>query len=244
MAESFNFIDLTNEDRLEAIKWTRGTSRYEVYVSILHSLELGEVLPHSMSVRDKVLTTVNTDAQKGPSLYKVFPRTMTPVLRVTWDQVNQEADNNPDVDNTMTIENFDARLREFIAAHATAEDRYNLVQHLRACGKPRELPVQSFWYKLREFNSYVAWIPGTEPALNEQQMRQAFYDAMPPTWRKWFANLGNSVGSTSMVVVVCYFRQQEREATRKMQDNNQAQRRQSISCRCNNKGSPKGNQTN
>ena len=46
-----------------------------------------------------------------------------------------------------------------------------------------------------------------------------------------------------MAVVVRYFRQQEREATRKIQENNQAQRRQSVARRRDKKGNPKREQT-
>ena len=54
--------------------------------------------------------------------------------------------------------NFDIRLREFIAVHATQEDRHELLQQLRTAQKPRSLLVQAFLYRLRELNSYVEWI--------------------------------------------------------------------------------------
>ena len=58
-----------------------------------------------------------------------------------WEQINTDADNDAAVDNTQTVDNFDARLREFIQVHATADDRYELAQYLRACRKPRDITV-------------------------------------------------------------------------------------------------------
>jgi len=59
-----------------------------------------------------------------------------------------------------TVVQFDLKLKEFVAAHATTEDRYDLVQQLRTAKKPRVVTVQAFWYRLREINTYVEWLPG------------------------------------------------------------------------------------
>jgi hypothetical protein len=126
-----------------------------------------------------------------------------------------------------------------IAVHATPEDCYDFVQSLRACRKPRELPVQTSLYKLREFNSYIDWTPGDEPALNEQQVKQAFHDTMSPTWRERFANADNSLAGMTMAQVVQYFRKQEDQAARKMNKNSQQQRQQSMSRHRSKNGNPK-----
>jgi hypothetical protein len=41
-------------------------------------------------------------------------------------------------------------------------------------------------------------LPGEQPALNEQQLKQALHYAMPPTWRERFANAGNSITGITM----------------------------------------------
>ena len=130
-------------DKLESIKWTNpdGT-RYEVYSDQL-SLELKELLPHCLNVRSKVLKVVNVNAHKGPSLYEVFPCTLLMVLQSVWDQVVADAGNHG-----QTVANFNARLTDFIHAHATPEDGHELVQQFQGGRKSRELPVQSFWYRL------------------------------------------------------------------------------------------------
>ena len=74
---TFTFKTDESKNYAEAIKWSRGTSRYEVYVPTLSTLELNDLLPHCMAVRAKGLSTVGTDAHKGPSLYEVFPRSLS-----------------------------------------------------------------------------------------------------------------------------------------------------------------------
>lgn len=238
-SSSFSFTPTKESPKNEPIKWTINNTKYEVYLPTLLTFELADLLAHGVSIRNKVLTTVGTAAHRGPSLYEVYSRALSPVLLSVWEQLNQEANNNPLVNNTQTVNHFDSRFREMIAVHATQEDRYDLVQALRACRKPRELPVQTFWYKLREFNSYIDWIPGNEPALNEQQVKQALHDAMPPTWRERFANAGNSLAGMTMAQVVQYFRKQEDQATRKMNENVQQQRQQSTSRRRGKNGNSK-----
>ena len=236
---SFSFTPTKEQTKSEPIKWTINNTKYEVYLPTLQTFELSDIVSHGVTLRNKVMTTVGTAAHRGLSLYEVYSRSLSPVLLTDWEQLNQEADNDPNVNNIATVNHFDSRLREMIAVHATSDNRYELVQSLRACRKPRDLPVQTFWYKLREFNSYVDWIPGNEPALNEQQVKQAFHDAMPPTWQERFANAGNSLVGMTMAQVVQYFRKQEDQAARKMNENNQQQRQQSMSRRRGKNGNPK-----
>ena len=221
----------------ETIKWRQANTSYEIHTTILDSLDLLDLVPHCMSIRTKVDNTVSTVAHKGPSFYRVFPRTLSLTMRSVWDQLMADSDADPDVDNNETPANFDARLRDFIAAHATAEDRYDLVQELRNGVKPREVLVQQFWYKKREWNGYVNWYPGNEPALNDRQIKQAIFEGMPPTWKERFNKAGKSLTGSTTAQVVQYFRQQENEAKRKQEENTLKQRREASSRRTMN---PKG----
>ena len=116
-----------------------------------------------------------------------------------------------------TVVQFDLKLKEFVAAHATTEDRYDLVQQLRTAKKPRMVTVQAFWYRLREINTYVEWLPGAEPPLTEPQQKQAFYDSMPAKWQERFISAGH-IAALTMAQMVRYFRQQEALAIRREQE--------------------------
>jgi hypothetical protein len=52
-------------------------------------------------------------------------------------------------------------------------------------------------------------MPGTEPPLNVNQLKQGFYDAMPPTWKERIVSSGNSVSSMPIAQMVRYFKAQE-----------------------------------
>jgi hypothetical protein len=236
---TFTFFQNKAEVKPEPIKWVIGNTRYEVYVPSISSFDTEDILPHGQALRTKVLAAVGTAAHRGPSLFEVYSRSLSPVLSSMWEGGLKNAEEDELVHNTKTIENFDARFKDLIQVHSTTDERYELAQFLRGCRKPRDLPVQSFWYKLREINTYIEWLPGEEPALNEQQLKQAFHDAMPPTWRERFANAGNSLNGMTMAQVAQYFRGHESQATRKMLENNQQQHKQSLSRRREKKGSPK-----
>jgi len=162
------------DDYVETIKWSHGNTKYEIHTKLLNSIELKDLLMHCLDVHNKVNTVISTENHRGPSLHRVFPRTLSLILRAVWDQLITEAAAEEE-----SAEQFKQRLREFIAAHATAEDRYNLVQQMRTSKKPRAIPVQAFWYRTRELNTYITWLPGNEPSLTEPQQKQAFYNAMP-----------------------------------------------------------------
>jgi hypothetical protein len=90
------------------------------------------------------------------------------VLRIIWEVILQGEGHEE------TVNGFERCILAFLASHATVEDRYELVAQLRSPQKPREIKVQSFYYRLREMNGYVRWLPGEELALNENQIKQAF----------------------------------------------------------------------
>jgi hypothetical protein len=83
----------------------------------------------------------------------------------------------------------------------TPEYPHELVQPLRSPRKPREMLVQSFYYRPCKISGYVEWLPGIEDSLNEDQLKQALYDSMPPTWRERFVQAGHS--STAMTHSCC-----------------------------------------
>jgi hypothetical protein len=122
------------------------------------------------------------------------------------------------------IAGFEGCIRSFIASHSTAEDRHELVLQLRSPHKPREILVQSFYYRLHEVNGYVEWLPGNEPQLNENQLQQAFFDPMPSSWRECFTQAGHSNDAMTLAQVLRYFRQQENLAIRKQVENEKFQR--------------------
>ena len=165
----FNRTLQDEEPHVEAIKWQLNNSKYEIHVAVLRSLDYHDLVPHCLNVHSKVDMAVTTLAHKGPSLYTVFPRTLSIALRAAWDRINIDADSNPLVDNTHTPDHFDDRIREFIAVHCTPEDRYELINEIRNGIKPREVGVQTYWYTLCEWNEYIPWMPGNEPPLTDAQ---------------------------------------------------------------------------
>jgi hypothetical protein len=223
---------------VDTIKWNHSNSKYEIHTTLLTSIEMKDLLMHCIEVRNKINTVISTESHRGPSLHRVFPRTLSVVLRAVWDQLIVEA--VPDAAE-VTADQFDQRLKEFIAAHATAEDRYDLVQQLRTARKPRTITVQALWYRLREINTYVDWLPGAEPPLTEPQQKQAFYDAMPSKWQERFISAGNSIAALTMAQMVRYFRQQETLAIKREQENSQHQKKDASVRKRTSTGAPKFN---
>ena len=100
-------------------KWAINNSKYEIHTNQLDSIELKHLVPHCITVRHEINNVVSTGAHKGPSLFRAFPRTLSFVLEGVWRNVLEDADNNDE-----TVDNFDARLRDFIAVHCTETDGY------------------------------------------------------------------------------------------------------------------------
>ena len=86
-------------------------------------------------------------------------------------------------------------------------------------------------------NNYVPWLPSNSQPLTHDQLGQAFFDAMPTTWKYCFQQAGNSNTTMPYTQMACYFLQ-ENLANCHQQENQQLQQRQSKARRRNHKGSP------
>jgi hypothetical protein len=86
-----------------------------------------------------------------------------------------------------------------------------LVSFICYASKPDDMKVQTFFYRLKELNDYVDWLPGSEPALTDAQRNLAFYNSMPGLWRVRYASSGRSAHTTTRAELLHYFRVQEHE---------------------------------
>lgn len=220
MAESEFTIEYPADSghKSESIKWTCTNTRYEITIAPLQSFNIGKLLPHVLLVKDKVRTVVTNQFHIGESLFTVLPRTLSSVLQGVWNQVRADAPNQ-----ATDVANFEARLHEFIAVHATEEDRRDLFTLLRSVHKPRSMPTQEFWYRLRELNTQGQWLPGAAAALTDDEIRQAYYNGMPAAWKYWFLTAGHSVEHQTIAQLARYFRVQEKQADRKQAENQSRQ---------------------
>jgi hypothetical protein len=69
-----------------AVKWSQGNSKYEIYVATLEDMDNETLLPHCIDVKGNVQKEVSNDDHLGPSLFKVFPRTLSIPLMAVRDQ--------------------------------------------------------------------------------------------------------------------------------------------------------------
>lgn len=198
-------------------KWQQGNNKYEIHATTLNDIDLSILLPHCLETRDKVLKEVHTNAHRAPSLFKVFPWTLSIPLTSVWDQVVNYVMNDDDEE---TVDSFDACLRQFIAAHATEEDRYELVEQLRHPDKkPREMPVQAQYYMMTTFNGYIPWLPGDAEPLTADQLKRSFHAMMPGAWQDRLIAAGRSINTMTTAEALRYYRQQEAHAFKKQREN-------------------------
>lgn len=217
--DDLNIFPLIKKEQkdLHALKWKMTTSNYEIHIGQLDSFNTGDVVEHSTNFIHAVKQTVTTIAHVGPSLFKTYSRTLSKPLDSIWKSVLQDVLHTGRPQNTE--EDFEYFLKAFVAVHTSPEDRYEALQQLRLYRKPPTLMVQSFYYRIREVNEMISWMPGTEPALDDRQIRQVFHDGMPQAWKSRFADAGKSTSVSQLADLLKYFRTQERQQAIKAHEN-------------------------
>ena len=210
----------TSDVHPSTVKWQQHNTKYEIHAATLDDIDVATLLTHCMDVKGKVDKEVSTNNHLGPSYFKGFPRTLSIPLTAVWDQVVAGLN-----DDAHTVANFDQAIQDFIACHATEQDRHDLVRQLLHPTKPRDLGVQAFYYRLLELNSAVPLLPGTDAPLTNEQLKQAFYDGMPVRWKDRFVNSGSQITQMATSEIVRYFRSQENQALVRQRENEDFQRR-------------------
>jgi hypothetical protein len=185
--------------------------KFEIHQGLCTRFELHEIILHCLMVVHKIDGQVGDHKNKKLQSYKqVMPQTLSLPLVAVWEQVVTEYNKeNPDEDESLGT--FGKILKKFFACHSTEDNRHELASVIRYAIKPETMKVQPFFYRLKELNECVNWLPGDEPALTDVQLNLAFYNSMPGHWRVQHAISGQSAHATSRAELLHYFRVQEHE---------------------------------
>ena len=98
VAAVFHFKVLKEEEDHEhpdEITWSINNSKHEICQPALAAINLRDVLPHCAQVKSKALKQASNANHQGPSLCRVFPRTLSLVLDAVWNQIIADADADP-----------------------------------------------------------------------------------------------------------------------------------------------------
>jgi hypothetical protein len=143
----------------------------------------------------------------------VLPHTLLLALVSIWDNILTDHPVNPANPNGIQANEagYNTWVGMFIEANATDDDHHELLDFIRHAIKPKQMKVQAFYIHLRELNM-VAMLPGTEAKLTDSQIDQAFHDAMPEQWRRFYAQAGRSLRTDNHAQCLQFFRTQQANA--------------------------------
>lgn len=207
-------VNQREKEQLTPFKFsTADGESFKIYEYTLDSFDLGDILQHVVSFEQKICQAVTDREQRQRCFGKVFGRTLARPLQATWESFTAQ------LGVPVNEGGFFAMVKAMIASFATEDDRRDLLNQIRDAQKPREVPVQTMWYRMIEVNNMVEYLPGQDPKLTPSQLLKAFHDAMPQRWRDRFLNAGLTVNEAALPKILQYFRMQERNAEQNSQAN-------------------------
>ena len=137
-----------------------------------------------------------------------FHRTIANVFKPVWKRILEDHEDELQDMAQRTVDQFVTMIRLFIKEHATEEDQHELARQIRTVKKPPDMLTHSFWYRMLEMNGYLPHLPGEQTVLPQEELKQAFFDAMPEAWKARFKSAGKSM-SMPTAELIHYFRVQE-----------------------------------
>jgi hypothetical protein len=124
-AGSFPLLWDETARKQELIKWSTGTDKHEISMSILTKVDVPDIVAHVLSVMHKINLQVEDEQDRYSSYVLVLPRTLSIPLLAAWNHVNKK---HPKV--AATVQGFEKMIKYFIKAHATDADRHDLLAQL------------------------------------------------------------------------------------------------------------------
>ena len=103
-------------------------------------------------------------------------------------------------------------LTNWISQFTAHDYQENLVAYVAHVQKPMNIDCSDLQYAMVAFNDMVEWLPGDMPALNEVQLKQAYYDSMPRGWKERYAEKNCHASADSMNELRSFFTMCERTA--------------------------------
>ena len=145
-------VDRDDPDTQSKFSFKEGDDKKTLYCQRLTDSDPGMMVFHIQDFIDKMDAL---DIQDDQSYFTLFPRTLSPVLKASW-QVHYDSIGAGTV---LDLNLFKITLRNFVSDHVTDQVRSDALDQIRQCRKPRKLTVRAFRYRLTELNSLVTWSP-------------------------------------------------------------------------------------
>ena len=119
---------------------------------------------------------------------------------------------------------LDDVINAFIALYCDEEARDAQLAYVHNVHKPYDsMSVRDFQMNLENCNSIAGRMPGVAPILSPEELKRAFFQAMPHRWQLSYNNTGRSLNTDTIIALMTFFAHAETHAqeTARMQENRQ-----------------------
>ena len=147
--------------------------RISITIPILTDSEPASIVTHIFLFNDKM----QQNAASAAIHFKLFPRSLSTILRMTWNSCCEEFEDDDALH--MTDECFEEVSKSFVDEYASEHTRDDALRQLRNARKPRGLSVPNFLNRLKLLNKMTAYLPGDTATLPDEEIKTVFYNAMP-----------------------------------------------------------------
>ena len=214
------FIPNPPPTETQNIRFRAGTATHDRHFPIISDPDLPfDALMYHIETFKTTIASAVTANQLAAASFQNFPRTLVhPNYAHVWPTLLN-------ANEQTTVAHFDATLLRFIAEFFTSADRVRLANELRRCRLPRDMRVPAFARSLERNNNRVVSLPGTEPELTPDQIKEAFYQAMPVAWKaNWNNHHPGTLHASEFKDIVAYFAHQQLNSIEKVKQNLEKQR--------------------
>ena len=158
-----------------------------------------------LHVEDKFRKACNKlSYDTGRELFNGFEEVLADTAEDKWDNLVSGIPNN-----MRTVDRFNLEVQNFYLRYCDGEARNVMFKYLRQITKPMSQEVSDHSDHMEVLVRYANRLPGTEPQLNDDQIKSIIYDSFPTQWRQAYIRSGNNVATQTLAEVIQYMKNEK-----------------------------------
>ena len=155
-------------------------------------------------------TARQLDFDTGAELFDNFEEVLTDTAIDKWENIVSAIPQNQ-----RTVARFNQSIEAFYRRYVDARARDVMISYIKTIKKPVQATVMDHSDRMETLMRYTNRLPGTEPLLTEQQMKNYIFDSYSMTWKENYERSGRNIETDTLAQINEYMSNEKQYADRR-----------------------------
>ena len=150
------------------------------------------------------------DWTTGPEMFENFEEILTDIALEKWETRTQNV-----APADQTLARFELAIQEFLLECVDPLAKDHMIKYLKDFRRPIHAKPRDHATRVETLIRYTNRLPGTEPNITPQQMKNMIFESFPMTWRQSWIRAGKSLVTNTLPELVQFMANEQSFADEK-----------------------------